>query len=76
MKKLMKVQQVMIPKMKVKEELQDFENMHKHFLDPKILNVPIFVLLPQCIWSGFRYEKTDEGAADDDTKDEGSIGGF
>ena len=67
---------MMIPKMK--EASEDFEYMRKCFLDPKNLKIPIFGPLPQRIWSGFQYEKTDEGAADDDTEDkgEGSLGGF
>ncbi len=50
--------------------------MRKRFLDPQNLFVPYFGLLAQCICAGFQNEKTDEGAAEKDTKDEygGSMG--
>merc|ERR1712105_371578 len=53
----------------IKEASEDFGNMCKRFLDPKILYIQVFGTLTQCIWSGFQNEKTDEAVADDDTEE-------
>ena len=55
--KLMKMQQMMIPRMIMKGAWEDFENRRKRFLDPENLYVPDFGTLPQCIWSGFQNER-------------------
>ena len=78
MKKLMKLMQMMLQRMRRKEASENFLSMCKRFLDPKNLHCKNLAPLAQCIWSGFHYEKADEAEAEDDTEEveeveEGSI---
>ena len=72
MKKLMKLEQKMLPRKWRKwrkEASENFLSMRKRFLDPKNLHCKNLAPLPQCIWSGFHYEKADEAVVEDDTED-------
>ena len=69
MKRLMKLMQMMLQRMRRKEASENFLSVRKRFLGPKNLHFKNLAPLAQCIWSGFHYEKADEAVVEDDIED-------